>query len=246
MNFEKFNLFLIKMIRDKKDNKIKSQEKANENFMKAITMNDRLNDFLKRNLENNKNCVDKPKASNTKIPRVILQDQQIQNVRDEYAISTSTNAFNSMNAAAEKNPKILEMYFSDNVKHSQRPNKLKLNMKKMNSAWMMKYRFNHLKLSKPKNTTHAMSEERNCDTMKNVDAKFPMPYLTNDAKVNQNNWMTKNKLSFQSKKPSNSERRPFTDIQEYRDLGQTHSNNFLSQNNEINYQETKKLSKLFK
>ena len=185
--------------------------------------------------------------SSSKIPRVLIQDDQIQKVREEYAISTSSNIVNSMNGANHiHNPKILEMYFSDNLKHSQKQNKLKLNMKKMNSAWMMKYRFNHLKINKPKNTSHAISEERSWDTNKDFDVKFPMPYITNDKKVNHNNWVARNKQSVQSKKLANSERRPFTDIQEYREIGRIDSTNIINNNNDENYQETKKLSKLFK
>ena len=43
------------MIKDKKDNRVKSLERPNENFLKAITMNERLNDYLRRNLESNHN-----------------------------------------------------------------------------------------------------------------------------------------------------------------------------------------------
>lgn len=40
-------------MRDKKDDRVKSLERPNENFLKALTMNDRLNDYLKRNLGGN-------------------------------------------------------------------------------------------------------------------------------------------------------------------------------------------------
>lgn len=196
----------------------KKAANSSQDFLKALTVNDRLNHFLRRNLANNKKArAAKGRSNDIKIPRVILEEtSHEEKVKDAYG--TSCAAFQTAEIAdTTPDTNMLEMYFSENIKHSHRPNKLKLNMKKMPSVGLMKNRFNQI--------------------------KFPKHWIQKVAGETQYAW-TKTNIAMGGKKPSASERRPCTDMLGHRKLDNHKMGN--NQGRETSYQNTRKLSKLFK
>lgn len=198
----------------------KNFDASNDDFIKAITMNDRLNQFLRRNLEGTKRAkVVKGRSGEPRLASMALKDQMDVKGKNAYGNSNSTlGVMHTDNGIDSKNSKLLNMYFSDNIKNSHRPNKLKLNMKKMSSAGLMKNRVN----------------------------QFSRGAIWNADVTNMNNWMTNKNVEYVSKHASPSERRPFTDVHAHRKLDGLRQRNLDSQSQERGYQNTKKLSKLFK
>lgn len=180
-------------------------------------MNERLNDFLRRNLENSKKArVQKHRSQNVRPPKVVLDPPDF--IKNDGAYGNCNSSAGIANRKVEsdiRNSKLLNMYFSDNIKNSQRPNKLKLNMKKISSAGMMKNKYTRVK-GQP------------------TDPK------------KMNNWIANAKLHYGTKKSNSTDRRPFTDVQEFRKYDTIQKRAIISHSQERSYMDTKKLSKLFR
>lgn len=201
-------------------------------------MNERLNQFLRRNLENNKRAkVPKHKSGDVRAKRIVLENQDFKKNNGAYGNANSSAGFNKGKVDADfRNSKMLNMYCSDNIKHSHRPNKLKWNIKKYQSTALMKNRFNRMRMHRNE------VEKDDRATTHHAFSKMSDPMYTQC----MNNWITNAKVDFAKKKPTNSERRPFTDVQEFRKYDSAQRRTYASHSQERSYHENKNCSKLFR
>lgn len=154
-------------------------------------MNERLNQFLRRNLENNKRAkVPKHKSGDARVKRIALENQEFRKTSGAYGNTNSSAGLTKGKADAEfRNSKMLNMYWSDNIKHSHRPNKLKWNIKKYQSTALMKNRFNRMRAQR----NEGEKDER--ATTQHAFSKMSDPMYTQC----MNNWITNAKVDYAKK-----------------------------------------------
>lgn len=179
-----------------------------------------------------------------------------QNYRIKGAYAT-TQAFMQSEDAKIANSKIAELYSTDSATHaSSGNNKIKINMKKISSAGIMK---NYINKRKYNNINHVMSQGM-ADKIFScyIFLLFNVKWLTNskilfaflevpDQKValTKQGWYDQPQINpNMPKKASKSERRPVTDVHEYRNFD--HEKYASVSSNLNSYQNAKKMSKLFK
>ena len=86
-------------------------------------------------------------AINERLNKSLRQNRKIKKPSQSKIKSDNQRRFMSSDTVNEpKHSKLLKMHLTENFKNNQRANKIKVNMKKMNSACLMKNRFDQIKV----------------------------------------------------------------------------------------------------